>query len=169
MAESFSPGETNRVKQVLQSWLLADGWKLSDGSAADFAWVLFLEDANGRRLVLSQPKHPDDQVRIGSSVTIQGDQKTRFEALPADVRQRAWWRLRFMLLAMNVSFSGLGEPMQRIEVNLRIYFDGLTKDSFLRQVLVIRNALLAVMWTFTRELELADSTAPATTPEPNTM
>ena len=53
---------------------------------------------------------------------------------------------------MSVDFSGIGEPLERVTVAQRIYLDGLTKDRFLQRVAVVKNALIAVIWSIGRRL-----------------
>ena len=70
----------------------------------------------------------------------------------AEVKDAILWELRFRLLNMSVDFSGIGEPLERVTVAQRIYLDGLTKDRFLQRVAVVKNALIAVIWSIGRRL-----------------
>jgi hypothetical protein len=37
--------------------------------------------------------------------------------------------------------------MQGVMLTQRIYLDGLTKDSFIQRFLIVRNAVIAVIWS----------------------
>jgi hypothetical protein len=67
---------------------------------------------------------------------------------------------------MNVDFAGVADPMQGVMLTQRIYLDGLTKDSFIQRFLIVRNAVITVIWSIMQDLEgvepPAESIAPKT-------
>lgn len=145
--------EIQDLRGKVQTWLMGEGWKLMEKNHPDMVWLVEAEDAAHRRLLVGQSKMPPDQLRIVASVTVAPSHKAQFESLPAAVRKEALWALRFRLLAMNVDFSGVGEPLERVEVARRMYLDGLGKDAFLERVSGVRNALIAVIWSIVHQLE----------------
>jgi len=141
-----------QVRDQVQTWLMGEGWSLSEKSNEGASWLVQAEDPAQRRLLVGQTKSPADQVRIQATVVVATDHREHFEALPAEVKDAILWELRFRLLNMSVDFSGIGEPLERVTVAQRIYLDGLTKDRFLQRVAVVKNALIAVIWSIGRRL-----------------
>lgn len=141
-----------QVRERVETWLMDEGWTLSENSHAGACWLVQAEDQAQRRLLVGQTKSPGDQVRIQATVVVAADHREHFESLPAEVRDAILWELRFRLLNMGVDFSGIGEPLERVTVAQRIYLDGLTKDRFLQRLAVVKNALIAVIWSIGRRL-----------------
>ena len=75
-------------------------------------------------------------------------------------------RRQFRLLALNVDFVGVAEPMQGVLLTQRIYLDGLTRDSFLQRFTNIRNAVITVIWSIIQNLESVEP--PSESVEPRT-
>jgi hypothetical protein len=150
----------------IQNWLMAEGWNIAEQAHPDLAWLIRAEDAAGRRILLGLSKVRPDQIHLEALVTIADEHRKKFESLSEDKRREILWKLRFRLLLMNVDFAGVAEPMQRVMLTQRIYLDGLTKDSFVQRFLVVRNAVIAVIWSIIQDLEdvepPAESSAPKT-------
>jgi hypothetical protein len=152
MADKEDLNSPEQVRDQVQTWLMGEGWSLSEKSNEGASWLLQAEDPAQRRLLVGQTKSPADQVRIQATIVVAADHREHFEALPAEVKDAILWELRFRLLNMSVDFSGIGEPLERVTVAQRIYLDGLTKDRFLQRVAVVKNALIAVIWSIGRRL-----------------
>jgi hypothetical protein len=163
-AEKEQSSEVTRDK--VQNWLMAEGWKIAEQPHPNMEWLIRAEDAGGRRVLVGQSKVRQDQVHLESLVTIADEHRKKFESLPEDRRRDILWRLRFRLLLMNVDFAGVAEPMQAVMLTQRMYLDGLTKDSFIQRFLIVRNAVIAVIWSIIQDLEgvepPAESAAPKT-------
>jgi Uncharacterized conserved protein (DUF2299) len=106
------------------------------------------------------------QLNLEALVTIADEHRKKFESLPEDKRREILWKLRFRLLLMSVDFAGVAEPMQAVMLTQRMYLDGLSKDSFIQRFLIVRNAVIAVIWSIIQDLEgvepPAESIAPKT-------
>mgnify|MGYP001072362558 CR=1 FL=1 len=143
--------DVNRDK--IQNWLMAEGWKIAEQPHPDLAWLIRAEDAGGRRILVGQPKLRQDQIHLEAIVNIADEHRQKFESLPGDRRRENLWKLRFRLLLMNVDFAGVAEPMQNVMLTQRMYLDGLTKDAFIQRFLMVRNAVIAVIWSIIQDLE----------------
>ena len=150
----------------IQNWLMAEGWNIAEQAHPDLAWLIRAEDAGGRRILVGQSKVRPDQIHLEALVTIADEHRKKFESLSEDKRREILWKLRFRLLLMNVDFAGVAEPMQGVMLTQRIYLDGLTKDSFIQRFLIVRNAVITVIWSIIQDLEgvepPAESVAPKT-------
>ena len=158
--------ETQGTRDKIQNWLMAEGWNIAEQAHPDLAWLIRAEDAGGRRILVGQSKVRPDQIHLEALVTIADEHRKKFESLSEDKRREILWKLRFRLLLMNVDFAGVAEPMQGVMLTQRIYLDGLTKDSFIQRFLIVRNAVITVIWSIIQDLEgvepPAESVAPKT-------
>ena len=62
----------------------------------------------------------------------------------------------------NVDFVGVADPMQTVVLTQRLYLDGLTKDTFIQRFLIVRNAVIAVIWSIIQDLEGVEPPAEST-------
>ena len=150
-AEKEQGMEATRAK--VQNWLMSEGWQISEQLHPSMTWLIRAEDAGARRILVGQNKDREDQIVLEASVTVADDLRQKFESLPEERRREILWRLRFRLLMTNVDFAGVAEPMQNVVLTQRIYLDGLTKDAFVQRFLVVRNAVIAVIWSIIQDLE----------------
>lgn len=151
MVEKEEIFAANRSK--IQSWLMAEGWKIAEQPHPDFGWLIRAEDAAGRRVLLGQHKLRQDHIHLEALVNISPEHSQKFESLPDEKRRENLWKMRFRLLMMNVDFAGVAEPLQNVVLTQRIYLDGLTQDVFTQRFLMFRNAVIAVIWSIMQDLE----------------
>jgi hypothetical protein len=150
------------ARNKVQSWLMSEGWQISEQAHPDFAWLIQAEDAGGRKMVVGQSKARQDLVHLEAVVDPSDEYRELFANLPEDSRREILWKLRFQLLSMNVDFTGVGEPLEAILLTQRIYLDGLTKDAFIQRFHLVRNAVIAVIWSIIQHLEGVEPPAEST-------
>ena len=161
--EKDQPVEGTRDK--IQNWLMAEGWNLAEQAHPDLAWLIRAEDAGGRKILVGQNKARPDLIHLEARVNIAEEHRRKFESLPEERRREILWKLRFRLLLMNVEFVGVAEPMQAVLLTQRIYWDGLTKDSFIQRFLIVRNAVITVIWSIMQDLEGVEPPAESGAPK----
>ena len=152
------------TRDKIQNWLMNEGWQIAEQPHPDVEWLIRAEDGGGRRILVGQNKAKPDQIHLEARVNLADEHQKMFETLAADIRREILWNLRFRLLSMNVEFVGVAEPMQSVMLTQRIYLDGLTKDNFLQRFLIVRNAVITVIWSIIQYLE--DVEPPAESAEP---
>ncbi|UCG14027.1 MAG: DUF2299 family protein [Deltaproteobacteria bacterium] len=145
--------QTEDTRNKIQNWLTSEGWKLSEQIHPEAAWLIRAEDAGGRKVLIGQNRTALDQIRFEARVKVASEHREQFDNLPDQRKREILWNLRFRLLSMNVDFSGVGELMESVVLTQRIYLDGLTKDTFIQRFSVVRNAIIAVIWSITQDLE----------------
>lgn len=155
----------NDARDQVQNWLMSEGWQIAEQSHPDLAWLIRAEDAAQRRILIGQSKARPDMIHLEARVNLADEHRKMFENLPKETRRKILWALRFRLLAMNVDFVGVTEPMQAVLITQRIYLDGLTKDNFLQRFTNVRNAVITVIWSIIQNLEGVE--APAKSAESN--
>ena len=162
--ETKEATEANENRETIQKWLMGEGWKISEQPHPDAEWLIRAEDAAQRRILIGQNKSRPDMILLEARVNLSDDHRKKFEQLPEETRRSTLWDLRFRLLSMNVDFAGVAEPMPTVLLTQRIYLDGLTKDSFLQRFTMVRNAVVAVIWSITRQLEGVEPPAESASP-----
>ena len=134
------------VEKKIWQWLSEEGWQLTSETRPDFRFVVVADDGSGKKLIISQHTQKPDRVAVEGIVSVSDDHAEKIAALPSRRRQEFLWDLRFDLLATDVEFSGLGEPLQRVNLAQPIFYDALTKDTFMQRVSEVKKALLLVLW-----------------------
>jgi hypothetical protein len=141
------------TRDMVQNWLMSEGWQIAEPTHPEFAWLIRAEDSGERRILVGQNKAREDRVHLEANVRISDDHRKLFESLPEDKRKEVLWNLRYQLLQMNVDFVGVAEPLQDVILTQRIYLDGLTKDAFIQRFITVRNAVIAVIWSSIQYLD----------------
>lgn len=152
------------ARDKIQSWLMSEGWQISEQAHSDFSWLITAQDAGDRRVVVGQNKTRQDLLHLEAVVEPSDEYREMFANLPEDRRREILWKLRFQLLSMNVDFAGVGEPLEAVLLTQRIYLDGLTKDAFVQRFHLVRNAVIAVIWSIIQHLEGVEPPAESTEP-----
>ena len=164
MNENEALQNTETTRDKVQKWLMSEGWQIAEQSHPDMSWLIRAEDAGGRRILVGQNKARQDLIHLEAAVDLSDDYRKMFEGIPEDRRREILWNLRFQLLYMNVDFTGVADPMQAVVLTQRIYLDGLTKDAFIQRFLVVRNAVIVVIWSIMQHLEGVEPPAESTEP-----
>jgi hypothetical protein len=141
------------IRDKVQRWLMSEGWQISEQPHPEAEWLIRAEDAVKRRILVGQNKARADRIHLEARVSLADEHRRMFENLPAEKRRDILWDLRFRLLAMNVDFAGVAEPIKTVLITQRIYLDGLSKDLFLQRFSILRNAVITVIWSVIRNLE----------------
>lgn len=131
-----------RIKERVQQWLMEDGWQVGQLSAPDAKWVLNVNDGRGRQVLIVQPVDKKDAVELVAGLNVIRGHQERLSQLPRNEKHALIYKLRHALIQLDISYSGIGESLQLIQMSTVIYFDGLSKDSFLRWVNRVRNAVI---------------------------
>lgn len=152
------------VRDKIQNWLMSEGWQISEQAHPDLKWLVRAEDAGQRRILVGQSKAREDLIYLEARVSLSEEHRRKFENLPEGKRRESLWSLRFRLLQMNLDFAGVAEPMDAVILTQRIYMDGLTKDAFIQRFLMVRNAVIAVIWSAIQNLEGVEPPAESSEP-----
>ncbi len=143
----------NDVQSRIGQWLQEEGWQLAQETRPEFRFIIIADDGAGRKLTISQHSQKLDRVIIEAGVAIPDEQAKKIMALPRKKRQDFLWDLRFELLATDVEFSGLSEPLGHITLGQPIFYDALSKDLFMERLSEVKKALLLVVWKVARLME----------------
>jgi hypothetical protein len=150
VANSTGDSTHNDVKDKIKTWLVQEGWQLTERAAPDLRFALVAEDQQGHKIVVSQRAAAADRIVVQVTISLSDDDSQRFSALPEKKRQQFLWDLRFGLLQADVEFQGLTDPLKRIVVAEPIFYDALTKDLFMQRFSQVKRAMLLILWSLRR-------------------
>ena len=102
------------TRDKIQNWLMNEGWQIAEQPHPDVEWLIRAEDGGGRRILVGQNKARPDQIHLEARVNLADEHQKMFGTIAADRRWEILWNLRFRLLAMNVDFVDVAEPMQSV-------------------------------------------------------
>jgi len=150
VANSAGNSTHDDVKDKIKTWLVEEGWQLTERAAPDARFALVAEDQKGHKMVVSQKAAAADRVVVQVTISLSDDDSQRFSALPEKKRQQFLWDLRFGLLQADVEFDGLTDPPKQIVVAEPIFYDALTKDLFVQRFSQVKRAMLLILWSLRR-------------------
>jgi len=150
VANSAGNSTHDDVKDKIKTWLVEEGWQLTEREAPDARFALVAEDQKGHKMVVSQKAAAGDRVVVQVTISLSDDDSQRFSALPEKKRQQFLWDLRFGLLQADVEFDGLTDPPKQIVVAEPIFYDALTKDLFVQRFSQVKRAMLLILWSLRR-------------------
>lgn len=139
-------------REEIQSWLMAEGYSLSELTAPEAQWLIQASRQGSPTLAVGRNRRPEDQLTIQGAVTVDPQHKTALRALPADDRAAFLWDLRFSLLKSGVDFEGVTDDPDRIVLVTHVYLDGFSKTSLMNAMATVRNAVTLTIWWFMRTL-----------------
>jgi hypothetical protein len=110
-----------------------------------FSYHVTLE--SGTELTVFQPSNKSDSITISATLFLSEDKVKSLRKKHTSIRQGTFSEVLIKLapLDVEVSLEG-GEIFQRININHRIFFDGLTKDRFFRAISTVNKAYRLAEW-----------------------
>ena len=139
----------SRLKESVRNYLVEDKWKVNP-VAGHVTWAFVAEDNQGRKIVVGQQPDRRDAIFVQASLTVSEDWQKLLSLMDPYDRSKLLWDIRFELLKMEPEFSGLTDELKTIVITQRIFFDGMTKDTFFQRVSQVRKSLLAAWWSLAR-------------------
>lgn len=144
--------EITAIDKKIQKWLLDEGFKISTLDDKNAFFNYLVEDKRSRTVNIYQNKNRMDRITIATRVVLTIEQKEALIKLGSKKMTRLFWEIRLGLIKMNVGFDSINEILNEgIKFTTNIYYDGLTKDSFMIRMFDVRKALLYFRWMFDRE------------------
>jgi hypothetical protein len=139
------------VSQVIQKWLMDEGFGVRQVSNPLCVFNFEVEDGQGRSVTVAQLADKPDQIQLGVNVQLSPGEAARVDALESSKRDELLWNLRFALINLGVGFQNVDVPLEKVTVETVIYYDGLTKHEFMHRLLLVRRALVLFIWILNRQ------------------
>lgn len=149
----ISDTELAAERARLTEWLLAEGWRLTEGAGEGAAWALRGQDPGGKVVVLAQEKASPHRLVLHASVRLDESHAEKLEGFVRQQQEDLCWRIRIKLLDMGVDFQGVAVPLRQINLRMRLYAEDLTRSRFFDTLGRLQNAMLYVIWTVRRILD----------------
>ena len=139
-AESTGDDFTTNMRNRIQEWLQEQGWQVGTEGAPNANWMLTANDRQQRHVSIVQPANRKDQIVIFAGLTVSPEHRAQIAQMPEHERIDLIFTLRNNLILLGAGYTGIGDPLEDMIFDTSIYFDGLSKDSFLKGVTQVRNA-----------------------------
>jgi hypothetical protein len=144
--------EMIKVREKVQVWLLEEGYKLQSVHNDRLFFNFDVVSHNGQHLNILQPIEKADQIMIAT----RGVFAERLEAiskLTKNEENELIWKLRFGLLNFGVGFL-VEPPLNSVNLQRAVYYDGLSKDLFMCRLSEVERALLFCFWVVNTQLKI---------------
>lgn len=136
---STDPVESAKTR--VRQWLQEEGWTVEEQRVPDAQW-LFVARSHRAIILVGQMPEAKDQIII--RLELRFANADRFALLPLEKRRIIIHEIGTFLLLTGIDWHGLTvEPTEIMLVNY-IYYDGLTKDNFVRRVGTVVSASILV-------------------------
>lgn len=139
-------------QELIQKWLIEEDFKIQAVRDPNSWFNLLVEDKQGRKTNVAQQLEKVDHITIGTKLLIHKSHQSKLRQMKVEDRNNLFWELRLGLLDRGVGFSAITMPFKEITVSMGIFYDGLSKDRFIRRLFDVRKALLYVSWIIERAL-----------------
>lgn len=141
-------------RNTVKTWLLEQKYSIEERRDPGQAWALYGLEVGGQFSfgVSELIGHPE-LITIGVKFSFQELQQD-LERMPANEREDFLLDLWFKLLALDITFLPLGDPLNGVQFMAKIYVDELKRSVFWRHVQWIRRAYWIAQWTFQRRFSV---------------
>ena len=144
--------ETERRKRRILEWMAEDDWKIQERNQSDALWLADCKPPIGPGITVGQMRDKPHRLVLVSSIRPDPAVDSRLRSLGVETYEELIWAIRFRLLDMNLLFRGVKRPLQKIDVEHRIHFDGASRDRFFRDLERVRFGAMAVQFEIQRSL-----------------
>lgn len=144
--------DSDKRKSRILHWLAEDDWTIKERDQADALWLADCKPPIGPGITIGQMRDKPQRLVLVSSIRPDPAVDRRLKSLGVDTYEELIWSIRFRLLNMNLLFRGVKRPLEKIDVEHRIYFEGSNRDRFFRDIERLRFGAMAVQFEIQRSL-----------------
>ena len=143
--------ERDAIQAKIQNWFIEEGYKVSKVDNPKTYFTITAEHSTGMHIGVSQGLDSKDRLTIEGGVQVPDDQ---FRQMPEKERLDFLWELRYDLITNDLIFAMLpnGQLPNKIVVLKNIWYDGLTKNSFMNAAQKVVEGKLMTLWKFQQKL-----------------
>jgi hypothetical protein len=157
------------MKQKLQNWLMEDGYQIgqADDATADFH-LNVTNPISKLVLEVAKPKVRIDLVGIGAGYGLTPNQLTRLRGIAERKREEMLAELKLTLITSGINFqffpADTNNFVEKVVVSLDLWFDGITKHSFMTAFEKVSLSLVGLIVKFGTELGYPNDTRSSSSP-----
>jgi hypothetical protein len=144
---------TRVVHQRIRKWLAEEDWHVRDVDDPQAIFNVMATLPNGPNVNIFQYKHHVDRITLSHHWLFDDEFRSAICQLPEGSLRDVVWTIYRDVTTMGAEFIGLDTPSTEMTIRAYVYFDGLTKDSFIQRTLLTIRALALAIRTFFRALE----------------
>jgi hypothetical protein len=148
---------TDQIKEKIKTWVMEYGFQI--GQTEDQTAEFHLTVTNPvSHLVFDviKPKSKPDMIVIAGGFGLAPNQLTRMRAIQEKKREAFLWDIKFQLISSGYEFQF--QPMEsltfveKVIIQLSLWYDGISKHSFMSSLLKVNKGLLLALWKLNNEL-----------------
>jgi hypothetical protein len=155
LAETAPVAEAQAVHERIRKWLVEEDWVVQDLPSMQEPFAVTAIPKDGQMVTVFQRKGHSDHITIGQRATFDDEFRSDFSQLPEDIQRKIVRDTRRDVMLAGVDFNGLDIPPVGMQFFSHVYFDGLTKDIFMKRVRLVLRALLLSVQTIERGFDEA--------------
>lgn len=143
---------TVELKDLITNWLLEESFQIKEIEDPMAIFNLYAEDDQKRNVNVIQNWKKSTQIAIATNAAFNEDVQLKIQRMDEKDREDFFWEIRFGLLQMNVGYSKVGLPFEKIRLINNLWLDNLSKDVFMRRMFDVRRAIVYVFMQVERKL-----------------
>lgn len=144
--------ESKQVKNKIEKWLLEENFRVKSDTESNNLFTLLVEEQKGIRSVVIQPLQAIDRIIIAITTEIAKEQQAKINKMDKGERSQFFWEITSGLLNLQVNFTAISIPLKQVRIMVEIYYDGLTKNSFMSSYGRVRRALAFLLLSLERKV-----------------
>jgi hypothetical protein len=147
------------VHEKIRRWLAEENLAVRDVDDPQSSFNVMAMFQSGQGINIYQLKDNHDHITLHEHVVINDPFRLEYNRLPDGIRLNIYTDIFRDSSLLDVDFDGLIEPINEMRYRARIYFDGLTKDTFLRGIRRVLRAYALSVQIITQGFEAASQPA----------
>lgn len=144
-----------QMKERIQTWLMDIGYQIGTPTDDNSRFHLAVTTPLGTLVDVLQPNTQSDMVILGAGYQLTPEQTKRLKELNERRRDEFLWDLRFSLVLGHFSFDvqpASQALLEKVIITDTLYYDGITKNSFMKSFDHVHRGLMFTMWKLGKEL-----------------
>ncbi len=140
----------HEIKTKMQQWLVEEGFKLIDKTDLNTAFKFVTKIPMGFHVIILQPMTKKDIIVFGGGIVFSEDDKKRLHMMENDKLLSLLWDIRLALLNRGMEFDPIELDMDAINVNMKLYVEGLNRPTFMEKFSHFNRTLVLLVWMLQR-------------------
>lgn len=141
------------VHERIRKWLAEEGWHVRDVNDPQSSFNVMATIQSGANVNIFQYREHFDRITLSQHCVFDDRSQNEITQLPMAVQRNTVYSIYRDVSIMGLDLTGLIVPSTEMTIRTYVYFDGLTKDTFMQRILLTIRALSISLRTFVHALE----------------
>lgn len=153
----FVNWSNERTERTLREWLYRRGYQVHDASQPG---ALFAFEAKLHDIPITIVRLPKTEafITLLGALSVDPEYQKHVQALPEVQRIKILQELRIEMARLGVGYSGIADPLNRVELSTEIACDrSLTEEALLRAVMFIIRGIILLRQLIKKEVSIAST------------